>query len=288
MNLEHKTDGMPKVYLLNLKEREDRLEIMKTQFEKYKINYEVFNASKYTPRNLSEWESKVTHGFDARKCPAYITIYMAMVLSWFEIIEDWLNNTNDPYMIFMEDDCVLETIDHWHFDWNYLMNNIPYDWDLIQFSFENDRIYPCYLHPTLATSGMGCWMINRPYAHKLLRLHKKENKLNISRKDYAMSSSFMDSYNCSGGLEKFPFLQLDYIIMKNGRNYTLPLFYMSPDLGRSHIKTSKQHPIFELTKEACLLWWTEKRDEYSLEDFFTYGKSNDLVFKFREGKIINK
>ena len=40
--------------------------------------------------------------------------------------------------------------------------------------------------------------------------------------------------------------------MKNGRNYTLPLFYMSPDLGRSHIKTSKQHPIFELTKEACL------------------------------------
>ena len=127
------------------------------------------------------------------------------------------------------------------------MNNIPYDWDLIKFSFENTKIYPCHLHPTLSTSGMGCWMINRPYAHKLLRLHKKENKLNISRKDYAMSSSFMDSYNCSGGLEEFPFLQLDYIIMKNGRNYTLPLFYISPDLGKT----------LEMVSEDIL--WREKQ-----------------------------
>ena len=53
MNLKDKTNGMPKIYLLNLKEREDRLEIMETQFEKYKINnYEVFNASKYTPKKF--------------------------------------------------------------------------------------------------------------------------------------------------------------------------------------------------------------------------------------------
>ena len=37
MNLKCKTDGMPKVYLLNLKEREDRLEIMKTSLKNIKL-----------------------------------------------------------------------------------------------------------------------------------------------------------------------------------------------------------------------------------------------------------
>ena len=141
--------------------------------------------------------------------------------------------------------------------------------------------------------------------HRQVKWHSNVN-LPILRKDfifdkYQIWESAMMGSDCilliasllnDKQLEEFAVLaeslQLDYIIMKNGRNYTLPLFYMSPDLGRSHMKTSKQHPIFELTKEACLLWWTEKRDEYSLKDFFTYGKSNDLVFKFREGKIINK
>lgn len=288
MNLEYKTDGMPKVYLLNLEEREDRLEIMKTQFEKYKINYEVFNASKYTPRNFEEWRSKIIYDFDVDKFPQHVKIYMGIILSDFEIIEKWLFETNDPYMIMMEDDYNLSTIDHWHFDWEYLMNNLPYDWDLIQLGFENTKCYPCFLHPSMESSGMGSYMINRPYAHKLLRLHKKGDRLNLCKNDYNMPSFLMKSYECVGDMQEFPWLQPNYMVVKNGRNYTLPLFYISSNLGRSHIKDSGQHPIFKLVEQANLLWWTEKRDQYTLDDFFTYGKPNDLIFRFRDGKIINR
>ena len=51
------------------------------------------------------------------------------------------------------------------------------------------------------------------------------------------------------------------------------------DLG---LKKKRTHPIFKAVEDACMLWWTEKRDQYTLEDFFTYGKHNDLTFKFRD------
>lgn len=289
MNLKDKTKGIPKIYLLNLKEREDRLEIMETQFEKYKINnYEVFNASKYTPKNFEEWNSKLIYDFDVDNSPHYIKIYMGIMLSWFQIIEKWLTDTNDPYMIMLEDDYNLSPIEHWHFDWEYLMDNIPYDWDSIQLGFENANLYPCFLHPTLRTSGTGAWMINRPYAHKLLRLHKKENRLNICNKDYKLSSYAMKSYDCYGDLKEFPWLQPNYAIVKNGKNYCAPLLYVSSGLGRSNYKNANVHPVFKVMEEACLLWWTEKRDQYTLDDFFTYGKPNDLVFRIRGDKIVNR
>ena len=70
---------------MNLKEREDRLEIMETQFEKYKINnYEVFNASKYTPKNFEEWNSKLIYDFDVDNSPYYIKIYMGTCCHGFK------------------------------------------------------------------------------------------------------------------------------------------------------------------------------------------------------------
>jgi hypothetical protein len=31
----------------------------------------------------------------------------------------------------MEDDTDLSLVKYWHFDWEYFMNNIPYDWDAV-------------------------------------------------------------------------------------------------------------------------------------------------------------
>jgi len=292
MNLKDKTKGLPKIYLMNLQERPDRLEYMETQFEKHKIkDYEIFNTSTLTPYNFDEWKSKLIYDFDADVNPFFIKIYMGIFLSYFEIIEKWLSETNDPYMILMEDDYNLSMTEHWHFDWEYLMNNIPYDWDLIQLGYENIFRYPCYLHPTLETSGNGAWLMNRPYAHKLLRLHKRDGRLNIRQKDYPMCSRFMKTYECVGKEQinadgnrthVFPWLQPNYAILKNGRNYSIPIWYVTPSMGRSRFKDARTHPIFKAVEDACLLWWTEKRDQYTLEDFFTYGKHNDLTFKFRD------
>ena len=54
-------------------------------------------------------------------------------------------------------------------------------------------------------------------------------------------------------------------------------------MGRSRFKESLELiQYLKAVEDACMLWWTEKRDQYTLEDFFTYGKHNDLTFKFRD------
>ena len=98
----------------------------------------------------------------------------------------------------------------------------------------------------------------------------------------------MKSYDCYGDLKEFPWLQPNYAIVKNGKNYCAPLLYVSSGLGRSNYKNANGHPVFKVIEEACLLWWTEKRDQYTLDDFFTYGKPNDLVFRIRGDKIVNR
>ena len=98
-------------------------------------------------RNFEEWNSKLIYDFDVDNSPYYIKIYMGIMLSWFQIIEKWLTDTNDPYMIMLEDDYNLSPIEHWHFDWEYLMNNIPYDWDLDSIGFENTKNLSMFFAP---------------------------------------------------------------------------------------------------------------------------------------------
>ena len=82
----------------------------------------------------------------------------------------------------MEDYYDFSFIEYWHFDWRYLMNRIPYDWDSIQMSFENPTIIPCFLHPILSGHGVGASLINRKYVEKLLSLHYKDGKFDLSKK----------------------------------------------------------------------------------------------------------
>jgi hypothetical protein len=51
------------------------------------------------------------------------------------------------------------------------------------------------------------------------------------------------------------------------------------------MEKKKERTDLSFTRKAYKKWWTELRDEYTLEEFFTYGKPNDRVILPRE---INK
>ena len=72
-----------------------------------------------------------------------------------EMIKNWLDTTNEEYLILMEDDYDLSLIEYWNFDWEYLMNHIPENWDCIQLGFENNVAIPFFLHPTHDSYGFG-------------------------------------------------------------------------------------------------------------------------------------
>ena len=164
--VENKLKGLPKIYYLNLDSRKDKADWMESQFEKYKIsNYERYSASSYKASEFDSWKHLVI-GCQEKiyKQEKRHRVECASSMSTLDMIRHWLTTSDDPYCILMEDDYDLYPIDYWHFDWEYLMNNIPYDWDCIQLGFENMHTIPCFLHPILPGHDYGPCMINRPYA----------------------------------------------------------------------------------------------------------------------------
>jgi len=276
MNLNNKLKGLPDIHLLTLDERSDRQEYTETQYDHWGIkNYTKVSGSKYQASNYDEWKDLVILN-PIVKTPSSLPVWQQLIeisisLTYLLTIKNWLETTNDQYMILMEDDYDLSFIEYWHFDWEYLMNNIPHDWDCIQMSFENGNIYPCYLHPIISGHGTGGSLINRRYAEKLISLYYKDGKFDFSKK--ICNSKFLGNSN----------ITMDYISGHSGKTYCIPLFDVNPRIGsyaKNILRSDRDDLLFSY--KACKKWWTKLRDVYTLEEFFTYGKWNDKAITRKE------
>jgi hypothetical protein len=273
MNLQNKLKGLPKIYYVNLDNRIDRRDYMESQFHRWKIgNYERVSSSKFLASEIDNWRNVFVNDQYIHENVAVT----ANAITHLEMIKNWLENTNEPYMIMMEDDYDLSLIEYWHFDWEYLMNNIPYDWDCIQLGYESDTYLNFYLHPKIILGTyFGCCMINRHYAEKIIRLHYDLNgkislKMKLNHMPYKQSVR-----HC---------LSVDYFICGNGRTYCIPLITCDNDLGsyEDNIPIARPHHI--KSRKLYYDWWQNDRDKFTLEDFFTYGKSYDHLMR----KFVNK
>ena len=280
MNLKDKLRGFPPIILATIDERKDRQEYTETQYDYWGIkNYTKVSGSKYQLSTYEDWKDLVVlnpfnEGYIRKNHHiAEISITLAHLIN----IKNWLETTNDPYVIIMEDDYDLSFIEHWHFDWEYLMNNIPYDWDCIQMSFENEEQIPCFLHPILPKHDSGGSLINRRYAEKIISLHYKDGKFDLSQKisNYKWSSKGIVTYEGLG----MPNFTTDYFLGHNGKTYCIPLFSVNQNLGSwaQDICRKEERTDLTFSYKACQKWWTELRDQYSLKEFFTYGKPNDRI-----------
>lgn len=282
MKITDKLKGIPKVYYCNLDSRTDKQKYMESQLDFWEIDYERISSSKYTPKNYDEWKDLVIlnpkwdyfkDDFPADYGEVRYPRFMAeacFAMTQLETVKNWLENTNEKYMILMEDDHDLDMIEYWHFDWEYLMNNIPYDWDVIQMEVSNRVAIPFFLHPTIDKGGTGPLLINREYAQKIVRIHyTSDGKINLHQR---ISSHTWTRKSPD------PSLTADYIISKNGKGYSIPLIYLNPDFGSYDINLMRSHrDFFQHIKELYHRWWKLLKDEYTLKEFFKYGKPRDLV-----------
>jgi len=268
----NKLKGLPTIYYLNLDERDDRKIYMENQFDRFKISkYERISTSSYQLHNFDEWKHRlILNDVYQAKSPKHHIIEIAISLTYYDIILSWFKNTSEQYLLLFEDDYNLNFVDDWHFDWEYLMNQLPFDWDCIQLSFENDKIFPCFLHPIHSNHGTGAMLLNRPYVEKLIRILTTDNKVNFTQN--------IRNYKWAKLLHQ-PNFTVDYYLSHCGRGYALPLIAINPNDGGSFSfrAVRKDRPDLSFSLRAQELWWKKLRDKYSLEDFFYFGKPNDLI-----------
>ena len=253
-----KLKNFPHVYYVNLDNRTDRREYMEKQFEFWRLDFTRISSSKYAASKAKEWGPNKVSGV-IKDMPAYV---VGNAVTHLDFMKEWLNNSTDPWLLLMEDDYDLNLIRYWNFNWDYLMNRVPYDWDCLQIGFESTRFIPFFLHPKLNHTYFGPVILQRDYVEKIVDMHVDGDKWNFER--VVGDSKFGQSCGT-----------VDYFIGHSGRTYCIPLITTNDSMtsgengvmiGRTHHKNSRR---------AYYHWWMREHNKHSLDDFFTYGKVND-------------
>lgn len=264
-----KLKGLPKVRYLNLDNRIDRKDYMEKQFEYWGIDYERISTSDYTEKNIDEWKHLfIGHEYFEESYLKQRSNSICNSLSHIRMIQKWFHNTNEPYLLMMEDDYDLNLIKFWNFDWDTLMNNIPIDHDCIQIGYESCDFIRFFLYPKPPHGTyFGPCLITRRYAKKIIDVYTEGEKVQLimKSKDYDHMGTNLNM------------LTADYYICSSGRTYCIPLIPQNPNIPSSiWWRNMQNESIFEKkTYKIYYDWWINESSKFSIRDIFTYNKPYD-------------
>ena len=162
-----KLRGLPPIRYINLGRSQERRAYMERQFEDWGIT----NFKRFEAVDASSFDVKTR--FAGRAPSNWSDGYLGCMISHFSLIAEWVETTNEPWLMVMEDDCNLEFAAYWPFDWKDFVAARPYNWDVMQLSVINDVRMVFRSHFRLRHDwSAACYVINRRYARKLLSLHR--------------------------------------------------------------------------------------------------------------------
>lgn len=205
----YKLKGLPQIYYLNLDGQPERKEYMESQFTYWEIdNYTRISA--YDGR-----EDDLSDIIKGRYPDNMLSGEVGCVTSHLKALKHWLENSDDPCLLVMEDDCDLEVVKHWPFTWKDFFSKVPYDYDVVQLAIINPAQVHVQLHRRFVNDfSTACYLITRHYAQKLVNLHCRDGK-----------------YKLDQGVK--PRAVADDLIYNSGNTFSIPLFLYKIELGSS-------------------------------------------------------
>ena len=145
----YKLKGLPHIYYINLDEQPSRREYMENMFEYWEVkNYTRISA--YDGR-----EDDLGDILKGRYPDNMSSGEVGCSTSHLKAIKHFLENSDAPCALIMEDDCDINTVSHWSFSWKDFFCKIPYDYDT------------------------ACYLIHRRYGQKLMDLHVRGDKYKL-------------------------------------------------------------------------------------------------------------
>lgn len=216
----YKAANFPKVYYINLDDHTDRRAYMEGQFDHWGIkNYTRISAHDGRGDNDLGEILKGTY-------PNLMTSgEVGCTTSHLKALKHWLENSDESedYLIVMEDDCDISTMQYWGFTWRQFVSNLPYHWDVIQLAVINPAEVHIKLHHRFVNDfSTACYLIRRSHAERLVKGHcrGKFYKLDQNVKPRAVA---------------------DDLIYNSGLTFAIPLFLYKIELGSSihdvHVNT---------------------------------------------------
>lgn len=237
------------VYLINLKDHKHRLDSAKKQFEKYEItDYTIIQAIDGRKNDLSN----IIYGEYPNLKPAEI----GCIASHIKALDHWLKTSESEYAIIMEDDFSFDTVQHWQWNWDYVVKNIPSNAEIVQLvMIQNDPVKfslhkktPFNVKTKSSYSwSTACYLIKRNYAKTLVKLHMIDNKYKLHNYGFKNQAA-------------------DVILYNLGNAYSMPLF--THILDQKHSINSNHSDFHTKSKNNIDMWWEKNGKLYSKEQFF--------------------
>jgi len=202
-----KLKGIPPVRYINLDGQPERAKYMEDQFAHWGIEkFKRVSAHDGRDDDLGDilkgrYPDNMTSG------------EVGCVTSHLKLLKEWLEETDEPILLVMEDDCDISTVTHWPFSWRDFQSQLPYDFDVVQLAIINPSSVTIQLHRRFVNDfSTASYLITRHHARKLVDLHCRG-----------------DLYKLDQGVK--PRAVADDLIYNSGNTFAIPLFLYKIELG---------------------------------------------------------
>jgi GR25 family glycosyltransferase involved in LPS biosynthesis len=218
----NKLEGFGPLYIINLERRSDRLSIVMNNLKSYNItDFNIIKAIDASCENLNNF---YINGGEINNNE------MGATLSHLKAIKHWLDTNDTDYAIFMEDDFSFETVDFWSFSWKEFINNINFDYEVLQLSITNGSMNFNIHKRDVSDFSAGVYLIKREHAKKFVESIWQEGKWKLPGNALA-----------------------DHYIYNVANTYSVPLFTFNMET-KSDVNPAHR-PIHENSRNLVLDFW---------------------------------
>ena len=241
----YKLKNFGPVYCINLDGQPERWQYMKNQFDYWEVkDYTRISAYDGREDDLSDIiKGKYPENMSSGE--------VGCTTSHLKAMKHYLETSDSPYAIMMEDDCSLDLVKYWNFKWSDLYAYLPYDYDVVQLAIICTGDIHVRLHKRFVNDfSTACYVISRYHAEKLVRLHCRGDK-----------------YKLDQGVKPRPVA--DDLIYNSGNSFAIPLLVYKFELG------SSIHPVHvdayhKQNYEAQVNYWTQNGANIDIADYMNY------------------
>ena len=237
----YKLKNLPPIYYINLEAEPERKIYMETQFKYWDIdNYTRIEA--YDGRD----DRDLGHILKGRYPDSMSSGEVGCTTSHLKALKHYLDTSDAPCALIMEDDCDLGTAAHWPFTWRDFYSKVPYDYDVVQLAIINPAQINVQLHKRFVNDfSTACYLIHRRHAKKLMDLHVRGDK-----------------YKLDNGVK--PRAVADDLIYNSGNTFAMPLFLYKIEMGSS---IHKEHVDVWHRSSYNGLWTFWREQSVNVEDW---------------------
>ena len=241
-----KLKNLPPIYYLNLDEEPERNIFMESQLKYWEIeNYTRISA--YDGRG----DRDLGHILKGRYPDGMSSGEVGCTTSHLKAMKHFLETSDAPCALMMEDDCDIGTVAHWPFEWRDFFCKIPYDYDVIQLVVINPASIHLQMHRRFINDfSTACYLITRRHAQKLIDLHVRGDK-----------------YKLDNGVK--PRAVADDLIYNSGNTYAVPIFLYKVQLGSS-IHPEHVDAIHKASYNALTNWWLQSGVDVPIDKLMNF------------------